>query len=81
MRRFYAIVVRQNCRSRDGRIMELAQRSPLPLRRQAEPAEPRHVSISHKLIGVDRIRQQPNGRREYGEHWSSSMTPPACASA
>jgi hypothetical protein len=34
-----------------------------------------------KLIGVDQIRQQPNGRCETGEHWFSSMTPPACASA
>jgi hypothetical protein len=52
-----------------------------PLRRQNEPLERTAFQSRCKLIGVDRIRQQPSGNLEYGEHWLSSMMPPACASA
>jgi hypothetical protein len=33
------------------------------------------------MIGVDRIRQQPSGSREIGEHCRSSTMPPVCANA
>jgi hypothetical protein len=33
------------------------------------------------MISVDRIRQQPSGSPELGEHCRSSTMPPACASA
>ena len=34
----------------------------------------------YRLISVDRIRQQPNGSPETGEHCCSSTMPPVCAS-
>jgi hypothetical protein len=33
------------------------------------------------MSGIDRIRQQPSGSRETGEHCRSSTMPPVCASA
>jgi hypothetical protein len=53
----------------------------IPGARRNEPAERTIFQSFDRLIGVERIRQHPSGNLEYGEHWFSSMTPPACASA
>jgi hypothetical protein len=48
-----------------------------PEREQNDPT----LQSRYRLISVDRIRQQPSGNREYGEHCFSSTMPPVCVSA